>query len=490
MHRLARLAALAILLGVGVPAQRAATAPIAAHAARQHSGLIVQATPLLPSVAEGGRAELFVHTGALTTLTLAIHYARNGGQTLTALSDRQGRYVFSWTVPLGRRLAGPAGLHLDARRGAMSGSWSGTLAIRAAPLPPLFVQPLAARVMAGTSVGIFVSTAPGAAVSYRLVTDDGLILARGGAVADAQGRFVISEPDAYLPRRPVGVTARVTVVSLAGARTRTARFVLTPRPPLGLYVASATQAVQAGETVAVFVSSLPGTHLAVTVALTSTVLAQGTGVADRYGRWVFSTQLFVALKHAMTAHVTVRAVHGVDRATGAAAFLLKPGPSWLQPGALDRLASASNPSPHLGTYFSVIPDKVIMVSTESQTLRAYDHGILVHETYVTTGRPELPTVHGIFHVYLKQTPFEFISPWPAGSPYWYPPSWVRYWMPFYAGYGLHDAPWRRVYGPGTNLPHASDPGEPLGSHGCVNIPLPDMVWLWNWTSVGTTVVVY
>jgi lipoprotein-anchoring transpeptidase ErfK/SrfK len=48
-----------------------------------------------------------------------------------------------------------------------------------------------------------------------------------------------------------------------------------------------------------------------------------------------------------------------------------------------------------------------------------------------------------------------------------------------------------VYGPGTNLPHySSDPGEPVGSHGCVNIPLADMIWLWDWTDVGTTVVVY
>ena len=107
------------------------------------------------------------------------------------------------------------------------------------------------------------------------------------------------------------------------------------------------------------------------------------------------------------------------------------------------------------------------------------------------GMPELPTVHGIFHVYLKQTPFTFISPWPPGSPFYYPPSPVRYWMPFFEGYGLHDAPWRSVYGPGTNLPHyATDPGEPVGSHGCVNIPLADMIWLWNWASVGTTVLVY
>jgi hypothetical protein len=487
--QLARLAALAILIGVCMPVRQMADGT-AAHAAPQQTGLAIRATPTVTAVVEGGRAGLFVHSGANAALTLTIQYARNGGSAYTGRADRQGRYVFSWTVPLGQRLSGTARLRVDARRGTLSGSWSGVLAVRPAPLPPLFVQPLAPRFMAGTAMGVFVSTTPGAALSYRLVADGGMILARGGGIADAQGRFVISEPDSFLPKHAVGVTARVMVASLVGVRTRTAHFLLTPRPPLGLYVAATTQAVRAGETVGVFISSVPGTHLTVTLALTSTIVARGAGVADRFGRWVYSTQLYVALKHPVTAHVQVQAVAGVDRATGATTFLLKPGPAWLRPGALDRLASAANPPPKLSAYFSAIPEKVIMISTESQTLRAYEHGSLVHESYVTTGRPELPTVHGIFHVYLKQTPFEFISPWPPGSPYWYPPSWVRYWMPFYAGYGLHDAPWRTVYGPGTNVPHSSDPGEPLGTHGCVNIPLPDMVWLWNWTTLGTSVVVY
>src|SRR5919201_805072 len=99
---------------------------------------------------------------------------------------------------------------------------------------------------------------------------------------------------------------------------------------------------------------------------------------------------------------------------------------------------------------AVMPPKAIMVSIGEQVLRAYQDGRLVLFTYVTTGRPELPTVTGHFSIYDKVTPWQFTSPWPPGSPYYYPPTWSKYWMPFYSGYGLHDAPWRHDYGPGAN----------------------------------------
>jgi lipoprotein-anchoring transpeptidase ErfK/SrfK len=140
---------------------------------------------------------------------------------------------------------------------------------------------------------------------------------------------------------------------------------------------------------------------------------------------------------------------------------------------------------------AVMPPKAIMVSIGEQALRAYQDGRLVLFTYVTTGRPELPTVTGHFYIYDKVTPWQFISPWPPGSPSYYPPTWSKYWMPFYAGYGLHDAWWRHDYGPGTNV-YGDGPGssEPTGTHGCVNIPLAQTQWLWNWAPVGTPVVIY
>jgi hypothetical protein len=140
---------------------------------------------------------------------------------------------------------------------------------------------------------------------------------------------------------------------------------------------------------------------------------------------------------------------------------------------------------------AAMPHQAIMVSLAEQVLRAYQDGQLAMTTYVTTGRPELPTVTGHFAIYAKKTPIEFISPWPPGSPYYYPPTWATYWMPFYEGYGLHDAWWRKHFGPGTNI-NGDGPGsaEPTGSHGCVNMPFSRAQWLWNWAPIGTPVVVY
>jgi lipoprotein-anchoring transpeptidase ErfK/SrfK len=302
---------------------------------------------------------------------------------------------------------------------------------------------------------------------------------------------VLSVRESLLPKHAFGVTVTISVTQPAGTRVRTIRLLLLPRPPLPLYVASTTRTARASEAVDVLVATTPGSKLTISVALTNTVVVSGTGVADKDGHWVYSGILYVALKHPMTAHVTVHASNGLDQGTGHASFLLRPGPSGLLRGGIqDRLATAVDPTPQLERYFTTIPDKLIVVSTEGQTLRIYDHGALVHEDYVTTGRPELPTPHGIFQVMARYSPFTFISPWPAGSPYYYPPSPVRFALLFRdGGYFLHDAPWRSVYGPGTNLPHSSDPGEPLGTHGCINIPLSDMVWLWNFAGVGTTVIV-
>ncbi len=477
---------LVVILGVILPFRSAPSG-----AASSIGGLSVRATVLRARASEGGKAALFVHTGSRAALTLTVRYAANAIGTYHAIADARGRYVFTWQVPIGLSLKGDAHLSLVARRGKLGSHWSGTLAIQGAPLPALFVHALQPRYMAGTPVGVFVSTAPFAEFTYVLRADGGTEIGSGRGVTDRSGRYTISVLDTVLPHTTLGVTATVLVSNQAGTRSRSTRFVLTPRPAMPLFVKTTSKSVVAGNKISVFVSTRPGANLTVTMAVTSTVVVTATGVADSQGRWVYTAHLLVPLKYAHAARVTVRAVSGLDSAAGAASFVLKPNPYGLTTGGADHLATAQDPSPDLAKYFSVIPDKVIVVSTEGQVLREYDHGLLVHENYITTGRPELPTVHGIFHVYLKQTPFEFISPWPLGSPFYYPPSWVRYWMPFIGGYGLHDSPWRKVYGPGTNLPHySSDPGEPVGSHGCVNIPIADMVWLWNWAQVGTPVVVY
>jgi lipoprotein-anchoring transpeptidase ErfK/SrfK len=137
-----------------------------------------------------------------------------------------------------------------------------------------------------------------------------------------------------------------------------------------------------------------------------------------------------------------------------------------------------------------LPDKMITISLSEQVLRAYSHGQQVFWTYVTTGRPGLETDKGSFKVYWKVSPWTMHSPWPKGSPYWYPDSKVQMVMWFNGGDGIHDAYWRSRYGPGTNGPHYDPTGEDTGTHGCVNVPYRNMVWLWNWTPTDTPVIVY
>jgi lipoprotein-anchoring transpeptidase ErfK/SrfK len=155
---------------------------------------------------------------------------------------------------------------------------------------------------------------------------------------------------------------------------------------------------------------------------------------------------------------------------------------------LDGLQSAVNA---VQTHFtSDLPAKVVVVSTEDQEARMYQGGKLVDSTPVTTGGPELPTDRGIFHIYAKVSPFTFHSPWPPSSPFYYPPSPVSYWMPFDGAQGLHDAPWRANFGPGSNLAPTNLGGHYiLGTHGCVNMPPAAAQFLWNWAPIGTTVVV-
>jgi lipoprotein-anchoring transpeptidase ErfK/SrfK len=142
-------------------------------------------------------------------------------------------------------------------------------------------------------------------------------------------------------------------------------------------------------------------------------------------------------------------------------------------------------------YAKTVPAKMIVVSTENQHADLYENSRIVYSTDVTTGGPELPTDHGVFHIYFKASPFEFHSPWPVGSPYYYFPTPVQFWMPFDGGEGLHDASWRSNFGPGSNLaPTDLGTGNSiLGTHGCVNLPTPAAQFVWDWAPVGTTVVV-
>jgi lipoprotein-anchoring transpeptidase ErfK/SrfK len=129
--------------------------------------------------------------------------------------------------------------------------------------------------------------------------------------------------------------------------------------------------------------------------------------------------------------------------------------------------------------------KVITMSLSLQEMIFYQDGCAVRATAITTGRPALPTPTGSFHVFNKQSPYVMRSPWPPGSPYWYPTTNVQWVMEFASGgYFIHDAYWESAsqYGPGGQYTAGA-------SHGCVHVPTSTMRWAYDWTPMGTPVIV-
>lgn len=147
------------------------------------------------------------------------------------------------------------------------------------------------------------------------------------------------------------------------------------------------------------------------------------------------------------------------------------------------------------SHYNLMHGQVIVVSLAGQALRVYQNGQLVHSFLVTTGRPELPSLPGVWPVQDRESPTVFKSPDPPGSPYWYPDTPIHYAILYHAGgYFLHDSWWRADYGPGTQFPHNDSGGDESfagdGSHGCVNLPLDQADWLYNNTNWQTQIVIY
>jgi len=137
-----------------------------------------------------------------------------------------------------------------------------------------------------------------------------------------------------------------------------------------------------------------------------------------------------------------------------------------------------------------ILDKRIVVSLSQQRLWAYDGNHLFITSLVTTGNKALPTPTGVFTILAKFHPFTFVSPAPKGAWDWYPNSPVSYAMLFQQrGYYIHDAPWRSVFGPGTNSQTGTPGQNYTGSHGCVNTPFNVAQALYYWAPDGTPVQV-
>lgn len=125
-------------------------------------------------------------------------------------------------------------------------------------------------------------------------------------------------------------------------------------------------------------------------------------------------------------------------------------------------------------------EKWIDVDLSAKTVTAY-----VGDTPVwgpramVDGKEGNETVTGSFEIYLRYDRQDMTNAayYPEGHPkYYYTPDvpWVQY---FHRGYGFHGAPWRSSFGYS-------------GSHGCINMPVHEAKWLYDWASLGTRVEVH
>ena len=123
-----------------------------------------------------------------------------------------------------------------------------------------------------------------------------------------------------------------------------------------------------------------------------------------------------------------------------------------------------------------VGDTYIEVDMGAQHMWAYKDGALLIDTDVVTGNisRNYGTPSMVAAIQYKDRNAVL-----RGDNYATP---VKYWMPFYGNYGIHDASWRREFGGTVYLTN--------GSHGCVNTPPAAMKVIFENMESGTPVVLY
>lgn len=121
-------------------------------------------------------------------------------------------------------------------------------------------------------------------------------------------------------------------------------------------------------------------------------------------------------------------------------------------------------------------ENFVEISIKEQKLWLFKNGNLILETDVVTGNARLnrSTPPGNYSILSKNRNATLRGPGYACP--------VNYWMPFFQGYGLHDANWRRRFGASIF--------ENSGSHGCINLPPRNAPIVFANVEVGTPVIIY
>lgn len=141
--------------------------------------------------------------------------------------------------------------------------------------------------------------------------------------------------------------------------------------------------------------------------------------------------------------------------------------------------------------YAVLPPKMILVSFQDQHMWAYQNGQSAMDAATTTGVrgvTDYGTDFGPLRVSSKDHPWQMRSPYPQGSQYYYPPTWVQWavWFTPSKLESFHDANWE----PDSQLGPGSQYDASTRSHGCIHVPANDAQWLYGWADIGIPVIVY
>lgn len=124
----------------------------------------------------------------------------------------------------------------------------------------------------------------------------------------------------------------------------------------------------------------------------------------------------------------------------------------------------------------------IEVDLASQHVWYYKDGQVIWDAPCVSGKmtDDRMTPEGFYYIYYKETNRDLKGKIVNGKPEYI--AHVDYWMPFYRGYGMHDASWRSDFG-GKIYVNS-------GSHGCINLPPSKVKALYDSAPTGTPVITH
>lgn len=111
----------------------------------------------------------------------------------------------------------------------------------------------------------------------------------------------------------------------------------------------------------------------------------------------------------------------------------------------------------------------IEINLSTQRLIAWKGNKLVAIASISSGKSSTPTYPGVFQIERK-----LIQDRMRGADY--DIANVPYAMYYNRGYAIHGAPWHNLF------------GTPV-SHGCINLSVEQAKWLFQWTAIGTPVLI-